>query len=93
MNILYHIIRIILSVGTILIPIRNEDIYQAYKHTHPPNKQNKIYHLTATNPNNIHHSPDNIIPHIKVPGINTGYLPHTPTQKIKQNHTNANYVI
>ena len=28
----------------------------------------------------------------KVPGINTGYLPHTPTQKLKQNHTNANYV-
>lgn len=56
-------------------------------------RKNKIYHLTATNPNNIHHSPDNIIPHIKVPGINTGYLPHTPTQKIKQNHTNANYVI
>lgn len=53
----------------------------------------KIYHLTATSPNNIHHSPDNIIPHIKVPGINTGYLPHSPTQKIKQNHTNANYVI
>lgn len=38
MNILYHIIRIILSVGTILILIRNEDIYQAYKHTHPTNK-------------------------------------------------------
>lgn len=37
MNILYHIIRIILSVGTILIPIRNEDIYQAHKHTHPTN--------------------------------------------------------
>lgn len=30
MNILYHIIRIILSVGTILILIRNEDIYQAH---------------------------------------------------------------
>lgn len=27
----------------------------------------------------------------KVPGINTGYLPH-PNTKIKQNHTNANYV-
>lgn len=38
MNILYHIIRIILSVGTILILIRNEKIYQAYKHTHPTNK-------------------------------------------------------
>lgn len=38
MNILYHIIRIILSVGTILILIRNEDIYQAHKHTHPTNK-------------------------------------------------------
>lgn len=83
MNIIYHIIRIILSVGTILTLIRNEKIYQAYKHHHPTNK-NKIYHLTATNPNNIHHSPDNIIPHIKVPGINTGYLPHTPTQKIKR---------
>lgn len=38
MNILYHIIRIILSVGTILTLIRNEDIYQAHKHTHPTNK-------------------------------------------------------
>lgn len=38
MNILYHIIRIILSVGTILILIRNEKIYQAYKYTHPTNK-------------------------------------------------------
>lgn len=38
MNILYHIIRIIiLSVGTILILIQNEDIYQAHKHTHPTN--------------------------------------------------------
>lgn len=64
MNILYHIIRIILSVGTILILIRNEDIYQAHKHTHPTN--NKIYHLTITSPNNIHHIPDNIIPYIKV---------------------------
>lgn len=34
--------------------IRNEEIYQAYKHTHPPNKQNKVYHLTANNPNTIH---------------------------------------
>lgn len=38
MNILYHIIRIILSVGTILTLIRNEKIYQAYKYTHPTNK-------------------------------------------------------
>lgn len=38
MNILYHIIRIILSVGTILTLIRNEKIYQAHKHTHPTNK-------------------------------------------------------
>lgn len=38
MNIIYHIIRIILSVGTILTLIRNEKIYQAYKHTHPTNK-------------------------------------------------------
>lgn len=38
MNILYHIIRIILSVGTILTLIRNEKIYQAYKNTHPTNK-------------------------------------------------------
>lgn len=38
MNILYHIIRIILSVGTILTLIRNEKIYQAYKHSHPTNK-------------------------------------------------------
>ena len=37
-NILYHIIRIILSVGTILTLIRNEKIYQAYKHSHPTNK-------------------------------------------------------
>lgn len=54
MNILYHIIRIILFVGTILTLIRNEKIYQAYKYTHPPNKQNKVYHLTANNPNPIH---------------------------------------
>lgn len=38
MNILYHIIRIILSVGTILILIRNEKIYQAHKYTHPTKK-------------------------------------------------------
>ena len=38
MNILYHIIRIILSVVTILTLIRNGKIYQAYKNTHPPNK-------------------------------------------------------
>lgn len=38
MNIIYHIIRIILSVGTILTLIRNEKIYQAYKHHHPTNK-------------------------------------------------------
>nr|DAS80048.1 MAG TPA: hypothetical protein [Bacteriophage sp.] len=38
MNIIYHIIRIILSVGTILILIRNEKIYQAYKHSPPTNK-------------------------------------------------------
>lgn len=37
-NIIYHIIRIILSVGTILTLIRNEKIYQAHKHTHPTNK-------------------------------------------------------
>ena len=38
MNILYHIIRIILYVVTILTLIRNEKIYQAHKHTHPTNK-------------------------------------------------------
>ena len=38
MNIIYHIIRIILSLITILILIRNEEIYQAHKHTHPTNK-------------------------------------------------------
>ena len=38
MNILYHIIRITLSVGTILILIRNENIYQAHKDHHPTNK-------------------------------------------------------
>ena len=38
MNILYHIIRIILSVVTILTLIRNEKIYKAHKHTHPTNK-------------------------------------------------------
>lgn len=47
MNIIYHIIRIILSVGTILTLIRNEKIYQAHKHTHPTQKQNKII-LTLT---------------------------------------------
>lgn len=38
MNILYHIIRIILSLITILTLIRNEKIYKAHKHTHPTNK-------------------------------------------------------
>lgn len=38
MNIIYHIIRIILSLITILILIRNEKIYQAHKYTHPTNK-------------------------------------------------------
>lgn len=38
MNILYHIIRIILSIVTTLTLIRNEKIYQAHKHTHPTNK-------------------------------------------------------
>ena len=38
MNIIYHIIRIILSLITILTLIRNEKIYQAHKHTHPTNK-------------------------------------------------------
>ena len=38
MNTIYHIIRIILSVGTILTLIRNEKIYQAHKYTHPTNK-------------------------------------------------------
>lgn len=47
MNILYHIIRIILSLITILTLIRNEKIY-------PPNKQNKVYHLTNPNTNPIH---------------------------------------
>lgn len=48
MNILYHIIRIILSVGTILILIRNEDIYQAHKHTHPTNKIRYIISQSLT---------------------------------------------
>lgn len=52
MNILYHIIRIILSVGTILTLIRNEKIYQAY--TPPPNKQIKVYNITNPNINPIH---------------------------------------
>lgn len=38
MNIIYHIIRIILSLITILTLIRNEKIYQAHKYTHPTNK-------------------------------------------------------
>lgn len=38
MNILYHILRGILSLITILTLIRNENIYQAYKHHHPTNK-------------------------------------------------------
>lgn len=53
MNTIYHIIRIILSVGTILTLIRNEKIYPSPQ-VHPPNKQNKVYHLTANNPNPIH---------------------------------------
>lgn len=53
MNIIYHIIRIILSVGTILTLIRNEKIYPSLQER-PPNKQNKVYHLTANNPNPIH---------------------------------------
>lgn len=36
--IIYHIIRISLSLITILTLIRNEKIYQAYKYTHPTNK-------------------------------------------------------
>ena len=50
MNIIYHIIRIILSVGTILTLIRNEKIYQAHKYTHPTNK----LRITANNTNLIH---------------------------------------
>lgn len=46
MNIIYHIIRIILSVGTILTLIRNEKIYQAYKHSHPTNKLRYIISQT-----------------------------------------------
>lgn len=48
MNILYHIIRIILSVGTILTLIRNEKIYQAYKHHHPTNKIRYIISQSLT---------------------------------------------
>lgn len=39
----------IISLITILILIRNEKIYQAYKHS-PPNKQNKRYLITNPNP-------------------------------------------
>nr|DAW70320.1 MAG TPA: hypothetical protein [Caudoviricetes sp.] len=46
MNIIYHIIRIILSVVTILTLIRNEKIYQAYKHHHPTNKLRYIISQT-----------------------------------------------
>ena len=46
MNTIYHIIRIILSVGTILTLIRNEKIYQAHKHTHPTNKLRYIISQT-----------------------------------------------
>lgn len=46
MNIIYHIIRIILSVGTILTLIRNEKIYQAHKYTHPTNKLRYIISQT-----------------------------------------------
>lgn len=38
MNILSHLLKVILSLITILILIRNEEIYQAHKHTHPTNK-------------------------------------------------------
>lgn len=38
MNILYHIIRISLSVITVLFLIQNEEIYQSYKDHHPTNK-------------------------------------------------------
>lgn len=38
MNILYILLRGILSLITILSLIRNEKIYQAHKHTHPTNK-------------------------------------------------------
>ena len=48
MNILYHIIRIILSVGTILTLIHNEKIYQAYKYTHPTNKIRYILSQSLT---------------------------------------------
>lgn len=58
MNILSHLLKVILSLITTLILIRNEKIYQAHKHTHPPNKQNKIYPITKPNPNNIHYPND-----------------------------------
>lgn len=65
MNIIYHIIRIILSVVTILTLIRNEKIYQAHKYTHPTQKQNKII-LTLTK---VQYLP---IPSItNIPSINT----------------------
>nr|DAJ07326.1 MAG TPA: hypothetical protein [Caudoviricetes sp.] len=38
MNILYHIIRISLSVITVLFLIQNEEIYQAHKDHYPTNK-------------------------------------------------------
>lgn len=47
MNIIYHIIRIILSVVTILTLIRNEKIYQAYKH-HPTNQIRYIISQSLT---------------------------------------------
>ena len=48
MNILSHLLKVILSLITTLILIRNEEIYQAHKHTHPTNKTRYILSQSLT---------------------------------------------
>ena len=60
----------------------------------PTNKEIHLQNESNRNPFiiGLHTGIPNRINTHKVPGINTGYLPYSPTQKTKQNHTNANYV-
>lgn len=69
-------------IVTTWLPIPNEEAPQQR------NLQNKF----NPNPLNIglHTGMPNRINTHKVPRINTGYPPHHPNTKIKQNHTNAN---
>lgn len=68
-------------IVTIWLLILNEEAYLTKKFIYINHNPFSIcLHTGIPNRINTH----------KVPGINTGYLPHHPTQKLKQNHTNAN---